>query len=44
MEQMSGIFVELSFLDASLNFGQSLFVFACFGLDAQLIVLPFIKR
>ncbi|KAF4533331.1 hypothetical protein B566_EDAN004452 [Ephemera danica] len=44
MEQMSGIYVELSFLDASLNFGQSLFVFACFGLDSQLIVLPFIKR
>jgi len=44
MEKISGIFVELSFLDASLNFGQSIFAFAVFGLDSELIVLPFVKR
>ncbi|XP_065335026.1 lysosomal cholesterol signaling protein [Cloeon dipterum] len=44
MEKLSGIFIELSFLDASLNFGQSIFAFAVFGLDSELIVLPFIKR
>lgn len=30
MEGMSGIYVELAFLDALLNFGQSLIVLACF--------------
>lgn len=30
MEGMSGIYVELAFLDAFLNFGQSLIVLACF--------------
>lgn len=44
MEKISGIFIELSFLDASLNFGQSIFAFAVFGLDSELIILPFIKR
>ncbi|XP_012282848.1 integral membrane protein GPR155 [Orussus abietinus] len=32
-EQMTGIYAELSFLDAALNFGQPLIVFAIFGLD-----------
>ncbi|XP_059478612.1 integral membrane protein GPR155 isoform X2 [Neocloeon triangulifer] len=44
MEKISGIFIELSFLDASLNFGQSIFAFAVFGLDSELIILPFVKR
>ncbi|XP_046388292.1 integral membrane protein GPR155 [Ischnura elegans] len=44
MEQTSGIYVELTFLDASLNFGQSIFVFAAFGLDSHIIVSPFLKR
>ncbi|XP_049954684.1 integral membrane protein GPR155 [Schistocerca serialis cubense] len=43
MEAMSGIYVELSFLDASLNFGQSIFVFAIFGLSPKAAILPFIK-
>ncbi|GAB6023980.1 hypothetical protein CHUAL_008706 [Chamberlinius hualienensis] len=43
MEEASGIYVELEFLDGALNFGQGLFVFIIFGLDAKLIVLPFIK-
>ncbi|VEN45839.1 unnamed protein product [Callosobruchus maculatus] len=43
MEQMSGIYVELSFLDATLNFGQSIIVFAIFGLNSKEIVLPILK-
>lgn len=34
MEGMSGVYVELSFLDGFLNFGQSLIVFACFITDS----------
>lgn len=34
MDGMSGIYVELCFLDAFLNFGQSLIVFACFISDS----------
>ncbi|KAK2587818.1 hypothetical protein KPH14_003919 [Odynerus spinipes] len=33
MDQMIGIYAELAFLDIALNFGQSLIVFAIFGLD-----------
>ncbi|CAH0548586.1 unnamed protein product [Brassicogethes aeneus] len=43
MEQMSGIYIELSFLDATLNFGQSILIFAIFGLDTKEIVLPVLK-
>ncbi|XP_019875971.2 integral membrane protein GPR155 isoform X2 [Aethina tumida] len=43
MEQMSGIYIELSFLDATLNFGQSIMAFAIFGLDTKEIVLPIMK-
>lgn len=43
MEKMSGIYIELSFLDATLNFGQSIIVFAVFGLDSKEIVLPVLK-
>ncbi|XP_018569986.1 integral membrane protein GPR155 [Anoplophora glabripennis] len=43
IEQMSGIYVELSFLDATLNFGQSIIVFAIFGLDTKEIVLLVLK-
>ncbi|XP_074030113.1 integral membrane protein GPR155 homolog anchor isoform X2 [Leptinotarsa decemlineata] len=43
MEQMSGIYIELSFLDATLNFGQSIIVFAIFGLNAKEIGLPLLK-
>jgi hypothetical protein len=44
MEDMSGIYVELAFLDASLNFGQSLIVFAVFGLDPKCLMQPLVKR
>lgn len=43
MEKTSGIYVELSFLDATLNFGQSIIVFAVFGLDSKEILLPILK-
>lgn len=43
MEQISGIYIELSFLDATLNFGQSLIVFAIFGLNIKEISLPVLK-
>ncbi|KAG8225069.1 hypothetical protein J437_LFUL000048 [Ladona fulva] len=44
MEQTSGIYVELAFLDASLNFGQSIFVFVAFGLDSHIIISSVIRR
>jgi hypothetical protein len=44
MEEMSGIYVELAFLDASLNYGQSLIVFAVFGLDPKCVIHPLVKR
>lgn len=43
MEQMSGIYIELSFLDATLNFGQSIIIFGIFGLDTKEVVLPVLK-
>lgn len=43
MELMSGIYVELSFLDAFLNFGQSLIVLACFITDTGELLQPFAK-
>lgn len=43
MEQMSGIYIELSFLDATLNFGQSLIVFGIFGTDTKEISIPLYK-
>jgi hypothetical protein len=33
MESMSGVYLELVFLDGFLNFGQGIFSFALFGLD-----------
>lgn len=43
MEQITGIYIELSFLDATLNFGQSIIIFAIFGLDTKEIILPLLK-
>lgn len=42
MDGMSGIYVELCFLDAFLNFGQSLIVFACFISDSGELFEPLI--
>ena len=36
MEEMTGIYTELAFLDVALGFGQSLVAFAIFGLDPGL--------
>lgn len=43
MDGMSGIYVELAFLDAFLNFGQALIVAACFISDTGDILMPLIK-
>lgn len=43
MEEMSGIYIELAFLDSTLNFGQSLIVFVIFGVDTKEILLPILK-
>ena len=43
MEKMSGIYVELVFLDGFLNFGQGFFTFAVFGLDAKYVLMPIQK-
>lgn len=40
MDQMSGIYLELVFVDGFLNFGQGLFVLALFGFDADYLTLP----
>ena len=40
MEGMSGIYVELCFLDGFLNFGQSLIVLACFISDTGELFVP----
>ncbi len=40
VEDVSGIYVELVFLDATLNFGQGFFTFLLFGLDAKVVLLP----
>lgn len=44
MEGMSGIYVELTFLDAFLNFGQSLIVLAVFITDTSELLMPFMKH
>ena len=43
MEKMTGIYIELLFLDGFLNFGQGLFTFALFGLDAKYVLIPLKK-
>uniref|UniRef100_A0A182P130 DEP domain-containing protein n=1 Tax=Anopheles epiroticus TaxID=199890 RepID=A0A182P130_9DIPT len=43
MEGMSGIYVELTFLDAFLNFGQSIIVLAVFITDTSELLLPMMK-
>ena len=42
MDTMTGIYVEVDFIDGALNFGQGVFVFLLFGLDNELIVLPLV--
>lgn len=40
MDKMSGVYVELAFLDSALNFGQSIIVFAIFATNTKEIALP----
>ncbi len=40
MDGMSGIYLELVFLDGFLNFGQGLFAFAIFGFETRYILVP----
>ncbi|KAL3271094.1 hypothetical protein HHI36_021590 [Cryptolaemus montrouzieri] len=42
--KMSGIYIELSFLDATLNFGQSIIIFGIFGLNTSDVALPCIVK
>lgn len=42
--KMSGIYVELSFLDATLNLGQSIIIFGIFGLNTSEIAIPWIAK
>jgi len=44
MEQPSGIYLELLFLDGVLNYGQGFFVCMVFGFDTKLIVAPFMTK
>jgi len=43
MEDLSGIYVELIFLDAALNFGQGILSFMLFGLNTKRVVMPLKK-
>ncbi|ALC42981.1 CG7510 [Drosophila busckii] len=43
MEGMSGIYLELSFLDAFLNFGQGIIVLAVFVSDSSELLMPLVK-
>ncbi|XP_067644870.1 lysosomal cholesterol signaling protein isoform X2 [Eurosta solidaginis] len=43
MDGMSGIYLELSFLDAFLNFGQSLIVLGVFITDTSELLIPLVK-
>ena len=40
MEELTGIYVMLLFLDETLNFGQSIFVFVLFGLEPRRLFAP----
>ncbi|KAK9874359.1 hypothetical protein WA026_002709 [Henosepilachna vigintioctopunctata] len=42
--RMSGIYIELSFLDATLNFGQSIIIFGIFGLNTSEVAVPWIVK
>ncbi|XP_071479654.1 lysosomal cholesterol signaling protein-like [Diadema antillarum] len=39
----SGIFLELSFLDCILNFGQGFFALAVFGFDTENVIMPVVR-
>jgi hypothetical protein len=41
--KLNGIFVELTFLDGFLNFGQSIIVLFCFASDSWELFTPIVK-
>lgn len=43
MEDITGVYVELLFLDTSLNRGQSLIVLAVLGLDMEILIQPLVS-
>ena len=43
MSKLSGVYIELVFLDGFLNFGQGLITFVIFGLDTRYILIPLKK-
>lgn len=43
-DKTSGIFVAVRIVDTFCMFGQTLVVFACFGFEKQLIIIPFLSR
>ncbi|KAK7110797.1 lysosomal cholesterol signaling protein-like isoform X2 [Littorina saxatilis] len=42
--QVSGIYVEIEFLDSVFNYGQPIFVFIVFGFDTRLVFSPIMRR
>ena len=44
VERVSGIYLELLFLDGVLNYGQGFLVCMIFGFDDKLIVEPIMKK
>ncbi|XP_076338963.1 lysosomal cholesterol signaling protein-like [Tachypleus tridentatus] len=43
MDDLTGIFIELEFLDIFLNYGQGFISFIIFGLDSKLVVNPCLR-
>ncbi|XP_013785956.1 integral membrane protein GPR155-like [Limulus polyphemus] len=43
MDDLTGIFIELEFLDVFLNYGQGFISFIIFGLDSKLVVNPCLR-
>lgn len=43
MDNLTGIYVELAFLDVALNQGQGLLVLAVFGLHSKAMILPLLN-
>lgn len=43
-DQVSGIYVEIEFLDSVFNYGQAFLVFTIFGFDTRLVFSPVMRR
>ena len=44
MDNMTGIYVELTFLDVALNQGQGLLLLSVFGLHSKAMILPLLSK